>query len=121
MTQAWASQCPETSFSGVTLTEFTAGCKPSADARAELADLVSRTVSTKAKITVCDAASLALIKRIVHGVKGDPNHGEDGPLYAAMGFVRASERSSGLTRKRANGTQPAPKKVEVPKVEVPSS
>jgi uncharacterized protein YeeX (DUF496 family) len=31
-------------------------------------------------------------------VKGDPNHGEDSPLYDALGYVRKSARKSGLTR-----------------------
>ena len=106
ITQAWESQCPETEFSGLKLEQFKAGCKPSVDGRTELADLASRTVSTKAKVAVSDAASLALIRRVVRGVQGHPDHGEDGPLYAGMGFVRSSERSSGLTRKRSREAKP---------------
>ena len=34
------------------------------------------------------------------GVAGDPAYGNDSPLYGAMGFVRKSERASGLTRKK---------------------
>ena len=33
------------------------------------------------------------------GVAGDPAYGNDSPLYGAMGFVRKSEKKSGLTRK----------------------
>ena len=33
------------------------------------------------------------------GVAGNPDFGNDSPLYGAMGFVRKSERASGLTRK----------------------
>jgi len=33
------------------------------------------------------------------GVAGDPAYGNDSPRYGAMGFVRKSERASGLTRK----------------------
>ena len=106
ITQAWESQCPETSFSGLSLEQFKAGCKPSLDARTEMADLAARSISAKARRSVGDAASLALIRRVVHGVKGDPQHGEDGPLYAAMGFVRTSERSSGLTRRRPEEEKP---------------
>lgn len=35
-----------------------------------------------------------------NGVSGDPNFGDDSVLYGAMGFVRKSERRSGLTRKK---------------------
>jgi hypothetical protein len=34
------------------------------------------------------------------GVAGDPAYGNDSPLYGAMGFVRKSEKKSGLTRKK---------------------
>jgi hypothetical protein len=33
------------------------------------------------------------------GVAGSADYGNDSPLYGAMGFVRKSERASGLTRK----------------------
>ena len=36
---------------------------------------------------------------VANGVRGDKNYGDDSPLYGAMGFVRKSERASGLTRK----------------------
>ena len=35
---------------------------------------------------------------MVNAVKGDPDEGEDGELYEAMGYVRKSERRSGLSR-----------------------
>lgn len=38
--------------------------------------------------------------RIGLAVAGDPNYGNDSPLYGAMGFVRKSEKKSGLTRKK---------------------
>lgn len=38
------------------------------------------------------------------GVRGDTNYGNDSPLYGAMGFIRKSERKSGLVRKpKTNG------------------
>jgi len=39
-------------------------------------------------------------KKVRLGVAGNEDYGEDSPLYGAMGFVRESERSSGLTRNR---------------------
>ncbi len=38
------------------------------------------------------------------GVAGDAAYGNDSPLYGAMGFVRKSERASGLTRKKKDPT-----------------
>ena len=42
--------------------------------------------------------------RVVDGVKCAPTHGRNSPLYRAMGYVPYDERSSGLTRKRAEST-----------------
>jgi len=38
--------------------------------------------------------------KVGQGVAGDPAYGDDSPLYGAMGFVRKSEKKSGLTRKK---------------------
>lgn len=37
------------------------------------------------------------------GVVGHKDYGDDSELYGAMGFVRKSERKSGLTHKKKNG------------------
>jgi hypothetical protein len=39
------------------------------------------------------------VQLVVNGVVGDPTFGPDSALYEAMGYVRKSERKSGLTRK----------------------
>ena len=33
-------------------------------------------------------------------VASNPDYGNDSPLYGSMGFVRKSEKKSGLTRKK---------------------
>ncbi len=38
--------------------------------------------------------------KVGQGVAGNANYGDDSPLYGAMGFVRKSERKSGLTKKK---------------------
>lgn len=42
----------------------------------------------------------AQLNKVKNGVIGDPSFGPDSPLYGALGFVRQSERKSGLTRKK---------------------
>ena len=37
---------------------------------------------------------------IAEGVRGHKDYGSDSPLYGAMGFVRKSEKKSGLTHKK---------------------
>ncbi len=35
---------------------------------------------------------------VVNSVKGTPGFGPDSPLYRALGYIRKSERRSGLSR-----------------------
>ena len=52
-----------------------------------------------------DETSLTKVQLVVNGVIGDPAFGEDSALYEAMGYVRKSERKSGLTRKGTEAKQ----------------
>ena len=97
---AWSSLCPTKSFFGMTLDQFKEAVKPCADLRVEIAETRKRLMSLTAKCKDADAAALKLTKSIVQSVKADPTEGENSPLYAAMGYVRASDRSSGLKRSR---------------------
>ena len=56
------------------------------------------------KDSVTDAATMETVLGVVNSVKGDPEEGEDSALYEALGYVRKSERKSGLKRSR----KPAP-------------
>lgn len=48
-----------------------------------------------------DVKSIETIQFVTSSVRGDPTEGPDSELYEAMGFVRKSERSSGLSRRKA--------------------
>jgi hypothetical protein len=48
-------------------------------------------------------------QKVVKGVVGDPNYGDDSNLYEAMGYVRKSERASGLTKKSSTAQAAAKK------------
>ena len=41
---------------------------------------------------------MSQVQLVVNAVKGDPTAGEDSDLYEQMGYVRKSERASGLRR-----------------------
>lgn len=91
---------PTTKFGGIDLADF----EP--DVAACLADrnaIIDHDNAGKGLIVRRDANDVkALAKRelIVNGVIGDPNFGPDSALYEALGFVRKSDRKSGLTRKK---------------------
>ena len=105
--EGWSSVSPQKQFFGMTLDQYRTAMKPCYDIRAEIAEVQKRLKSLIAKRKDADASALQLTKNVVHAVKADPTEGENSPLYAAMGYVRASDRSSGLTRARAP-TSPAP-------------
>lgn len=112
---AWSGVSPTKSFFGMTLDQYKEGVKPCWDIRAEIAEVQKRLKSLIAKRKDADAAALKLTKNVVHAVKADPTEGENSPLYAAMGYVRADDRSSGLKRSRvpasaAPAADPASKK-----------
>jgi hypothetical protein len=99
ITQAWENMRHGKSFSGMTLERFKQTVQPSFAARAEVADLEARLVAARLRRDAADAVSMAAMRSVVNGVLADPDEGEDGPLYAAMGFVRKSQRRSGLVRR----------------------
>jgi hypothetical protein len=83
--------------------------------RAEIAEAELRLQSANARRVTVDRASMKTLQRVVNAVKADPEEGDDGDLYEAMGFVRRTDRSSGLTRRRKeqepSGTDVASKAV----------
>lgn len=99
MNDAWVEGAPTVAFNGIKQTEFAADIEAAAAADAEIADLESQ---LKMKRDVRDAKYAALGQKrskVGQGVAGSPDYGDDSPLYGAMGFIRKSDRASGLTRK----------------------
>jgi len=101
VTKAWETLRPTKSFGGMTLSAFKTKVQPSLDARTNITTLEHQMTSALDKRDDADAASLDAVKLVVNAVKGDPAETANGDLYEAMGFVRDSERSSGLSRRKA--------------------
>jgi len=95
----WENLASAKSFGGLTLEQFKRKVKPSLEARTEIARLESQLSAAYNARDDADTASLQTISLVVNGVRGDPEHGEDSALYEAMGYVRKSQRKSGLKRK----------------------
>jgi hypothetical protein len=95
---AWREIAPDATFGGKTLAELEAATVPFKDAVVQLQTLtVQRSAALKTRDQQEDSLK-GLLVLIAHGVRSDPAHGEDSPLYRAMGFVPKSERASGLIR-----------------------
>ena len=97
---AWDEKAKTKSFGGMTLDQYKAKVKPSADAREAIKKLEIQMTAAIDERDDADKATLEANNLVVKGVVGDPAFGEDSALYEAMGYVRKSERKTGLTRKK---------------------
>ena len=96
---SWETLAPASTFGGMTLAEFKTRVQPTTDLQDKLLSLVSESTDTEKRLETSTEDSNAAALLVVNAVKGDPDHGEDSPLYASMGYVRKSDRRSGLSRK----------------------
>jgi len=103
---AWETLRPNKTFGGLTLADFKAQVQASFDTRAALASLESQITAVRDQRDDADRQTERVISRVVNGVRADPDEGEDGELYEAMGYVRKSERRSGLTKKKTGTANP---------------
>lgn len=106
ITTAWTTLAPDASFGGLTLAQYKTKVKPSLDARAQIETLNHQLTAATDARDDADAATQAVNQKVVKGVAGDVNYGDDSDLYEAMGYVRKSERKSGLSRKKSNVVTP---------------
>jgi hypothetical protein len=95
--------CPHKRFCGLTLDELRTIIRPALKAREEIEELENRIRSAFAKRDEADAAASSALRRMVHGVLADPEEGEDGVLYEALGYVPKRKRRCGLMRKKKGG------------------
>jgi len=106
--RVWGTLRANRSFYGMTLEEFAQRVKPSLDARAELDAIDERRSATAVRRDVSDVDAMDVIQRIVNAIKADADEGEDGEVYAALGYVRKAHRANGRRRvgPQAAATQP---------------
>lgn len=100
MNDAWFEGAPGVNFNGIKQTDFQADIEAAAADDAAIADLEAE---LDMKRDIRDDKYKALDQqrsKVGQGVAGSPDYGNDSPLYGAMGFVRKSEKKSGLTRKK---------------------
>lgn len=96
---AWRSLAPDETFADMTLADFELKVQPSLDRRDELEALEKQVEAKRAERDMANKASRDVLELVVNAVRGTPAHGSDSPLYRALGYVRKSERRSGLTRR----------------------
>ena len=97
---AWSALAPAKSFGGMTLAAFQAAVTAAQEARQRIDDVEAQLTAAIATRDNADEVGLSKTELVVNGVRADPTEGPDSPLLAEMGYIRKSERKSGLTRKK---------------------
>jgi hypothetical protein len=103
----WKNIAPDKTFGGMTLAEFEAQVNKSLAPRQRLVEIADEEIEQQALRDSEDTITLKNIEFVVAGVIADKDYGSDSALYEAMGYIRKSDRKSGLTRKKKNGQTPA--------------
>lgn len=98
--EAWTTLAPDKTFGGVTLAEFTAQVGKSNAPRQTLIELADEKINQETNRDNEDSITMKLCERVKNGVVADPDFGDDSALYESFGYIRKSERKSGLTRKK---------------------
>ncbi len=97
---AWKNIKPEKRFGGMTFEEYKVFPDASRNARILIANLDNQMTEALALRDLNDEQGLARVQLIKNGVLADAEEGEDSALYEAMGYVKKSDKKSGLTRKK---------------------
>lgn len=105
--ESWTNLRATKSFAGLNLEEFKAAIKPSLDAREAVTVADNNYTAAIVLRDNADVAARRIVNRVVAAVVADKDEGDNGELYKAMGYVRRSERNSGLTRSKSKGKKEA--------------
>lgn len=104
---AWESMRSHKKFFGLTVEEFRWRTKPYLEARDEIASFEAQAAHAVSKRDAAGVVLSEVVQGVVSSVKGDPEEGANGELYAAMGYIPKNQRASGLFRRRkAKAAQP---------------
>jgi hypothetical protein len=104
---AWRDMAPEATFAGMSLAQFEEATQSPMRLRGEIVALERQWEGKKAERLIADSAANELLDLVVNSVRGTPGFGQDCALYRALGYIRKSDRKSGLTRKGGATTQDA--------------
>ena len=105
MIEAWEKYAANRNFGGLTLAQFKALAQPAFDVRKQIKALDDQMLDLINIRNGADEDCAAKAKLVVNSVVGDVDFGPDSSLYEAMGYVRESERKTGLTRKKKTDAQ----------------
>lgn len=91
---------PDRTFGGVKVPDFATQTEKSDLARKTIMAKNDEIKEAEVERDTEDVVTMKMCEMIKNGVVADPDFGDDSALYEALGFIRKSERRSGLTRKK---------------------
>jgi hypothetical protein len=103
--RAWKMSHPEKTFFGRTLDAFVETLRPCREVRVKLANIASEKRVLLTQRRNYDNAFRPLLINIVHAVRGDPDVGENDPMYASMGYVAKNRRRKPGRKKKKAGAK----------------
>jgi hypothetical protein len=102
MENGWEAEAPVAKFKKHTLEDLKAKRQTIEATEQEVEDLKAQAKLKDGEIDDMYHELDEFMVEVGEGVRGHDDYGNDSPLYGAMGFVRKSQRKSGLTRKSKN-------------------
>ena len=90
----WLSLRAHKSFFGMSSDDFSKKIAPSGEARKEIAQLEEQLREALKRRDKADVITRRAVLRVINGVKGDPEEGEDSELLARMGYLPHTARTS---------------------------
>jgi hypothetical protein len=82
---------------GITQAQFTAATEAAMTARDDIAYAKALLSSLVGQRVLADLELRKALRLVANGVGGNPQYGDHGSLYRAMGFVPTGERATGKT------------------------
>lgn len=101
---AWKTLAANVEFGGMTVDQFEEFIAPSKTTRAQVVTLDNQLTQAINAREAADEFSLGKAALVIAGINGHPAFGPNSSLIEACGYVRKSERRSGLKRGGGGGS-----------------
>jgi hypothetical protein len=104
---SWREYAPEATFAKLSLEQYEAESKKPLEIRSRMITARTQLGGMKLERDKADEAHSEMLTAIANGIRADPAHGPDSPLYRSLGFIPKSERKRPRSRKPGAGESPA--------------
>lgn len=98
---SWREYAPEATFAGFSLAQFETESMKPLEIRNRMVAARTQLGGMKLERDKTDETHSEMLTAIANGIRADPTHGPDSPLYRSLGFIPKSERKRPQSRKKA--------------------